>query len=159
MASSSGRNRSRNPAFEECLNKHKITFFPRARKLVRKEFSSAVEDLTEAKDRLSNGKYKYATINAYYSIFHAARSLLYSKGYRERSHHCLAAALEALFADRGLMDERLVRLFKESMALRENADYSANFSQDGALLSISNAELFIDAVSNILKRSFYKEKE
>ena len=150
MASSSGKGRSRNLGFEDCLKNHKIVFFPRAKKLVRKEFSAAQEDLEETRDRLAHGKFKYATINSYYAIFHGARALLYSRGYRERSHNCLAMALEVLFADKLLLDRRFIRVFRESMALREDADYSGSFSQEGAMQSILNAEEFIAAARVIL---------
>ena len=95
-----------NEAFKECLKNRKIIPFPRAKGLVQKELAAAKDDLAEAKDRLKNGRYKYATINSYYSIFHAARALLYSKGYRERSHHCLSVALEALFVQTAKMRGR-----------------------------------------------------
>lgn len=150
MASSSGRRPSRNPDFEECLRKRKIVLFPRAKKLVGKELLAALEDLEEARDRLAHGKCKYATINAYYAIFHAGRALLYSRGYRERSHNCLAIALEALFAEKGLLDKRFVRIFRGSMALREDADYSGFFSREGATMGISNAEEFIAAAKLVL---------
>jgi uncharacterized protein (UPF0332 family) len=100
---------------------------------------------------LAHGRFKYAAINSYYAIFHGARVLLYSRGYRERSHNCLAVALYALFADQGLLERRFVRIFRESMALREDADYSGSFSQEGAVQSILNADEFIDAARVILK--------
>lgn len=106
-----------NGAFKECLKNRKIIQFPRAKGFVQKELAAAEEDLTEAKDRLINKKYKYATINSCYSIFHAARALLYSKGYRERSHYCLSIALEALFVETEKLNSRFVGIFKNSMYL------------------------------------------
>jgi len=152
-ASLSGKNRSANRAFKECLDKRKIIFFPRAKGLAKKELLAAEEDLAEARDRFGHGKYKYATINAYYAIFHAARALIYSKGYRERSHYCLAVALEALFVDEDLLKSRYVRIFQDTMALREDADYSGSFSKEGASMSISNAGEFIEVARNLI-RSF-----
>lgn len=150
MGSSSGKDRRTNPAFEECLKKGKIVNFPRARKLVSKELLSARQDLEEASDRLNHGKWKYATINAYYAIFHAARALLYFSGYRERSHHCLAVALEALYVQKKLLDANELSLFRESMALRENADYLGAFSKEGAMMSVRNAEQFIEAAKSLI---------
>jgi uncharacterized protein (UPF0332 family) len=116
-----------------------------------KELAAAEEDLAEAKDRFNCDRYKYATINAYYSIFHAARALIYSKGYRERSHFCLAVALDAVFVDEGLLKGRYVRMLQDTMALREDADYSGSFSRDGASISISNAGEFIGAARRLIK--------
>src|SRR4030065_2121586 len=116
-----GKSRSVNPAFEKCLKDRKIILFPRAKRLAKKELAAAEEDLAEAKDRFEKLRYKYATINAFYAVLHAARALIYSKGYRERSHYCLAVALEALFVGESLLAGRYVRIFQDTMALREDA--------------------------------------
>lgn len=140
-----------NEAFKECLKNRKIIPFPRAKGLVQKELAAAKDDLAEAKDRLKNGRYKYATINSYYSIFHSARALLYSKGYRERSYHCLSVALEALFVETAKMSIRFIGIFKNSMSLRENADYSSSFSKESAFLSISYAQEFLEIAITLLR--------
>jgi len=150
-ASPYGKNRPVNPAFEKCLKDRKIIPFPRAKRLALKELAAAEEDLAEARDRSCHGKYKYATINAYYAIFHAARALIYSKGYRERSHFCLAVALDAVFVDKGLLKGRYVRILQDTMALREDADYGGSFSKEGAFISISNAEEFIGVAGDLVR--------
>lgn len=72
-------------------------------------------------------------IQAYYSMFHAARALLYSEGYRARSHAaCLAVAIEALFVEKKRLPPVLLRAFRKTMALRADADYQAEFSTEGA---------------------------
>lgn len=142
-----------NQAFKECLEKRKIFAFPKAKALVDKEFKVASEDLAEAKDRFQNKRYKYATINAYYATFHAARALLYSKGYRERSHYCLYVAIEALFVEAGILEKHFARILKDGMSLREDADYGGDFSEEGASLSISNAEEFIRVSKELLSKS------
>jgi len=150
MESFSGKDRSTNQAYKDCLKKRKIIPFSRAKNLARKELLAAADDRAEAKDRFANRRYKYATINAYYAIFHSSRALLYSKGYRERSHHCLAVALEALFVESGLMDIRFIKMFREGMSLREDADYSGSFSKESAKLSLVNAEEFLTKAESLL---------
>jgi uncharacterized protein (UPF0332 family) len=140
-----------NQAFKECLNKRKLIPFPRAKKLSQKELGAAEEDLAEATDRFANGRYKYAAINAYYAFFHAARALLYSEGYRERSHYCLGITLEALFVEQGHLAGRYVRMLQGTMALREDADYSGTYSKDGASTSIANAQEFIMAARKLMQ--------
>ncbi len=139
-----------NQAFKDCIEKKRIFEFPEAKKLVNKELSIAIDDLNEAKDRFKNGKYKYAIINAYYATFHSARALLYSKGYRERSHYCLYVAIDALFVRAGLLEKRFARILKDGMSLREEADYGGEFSKEGAALIISNAEEFIKKSEELL---------
>ena len=75
---------------------------------------------------------------------------MFSKGYRERSHYALYIAIEALFVEPGVLEKRYSHILKDSMSLREDADYSGEFSKDGASLSINNAEEFIKRAKEIL---------
>ena len=136
--------------FKKALERKRIIPFSEAKSLIKKELGAAKDDLTEAKDRLKNKKYKYATITAYYSMFHAARVLLYSKGYREKSHYYLLVALKALFVDKGLIDEKMARDFHTSMVLREGADYHGEFSKEGAHSSLESATNFYRKVEEMV---------
>jgi uncharacterized protein (UPF0332 family) len=83
-------------------------------------------------------------------MFHAARALIYSKGYREKIHYCLSIALRALFIEEGKMDVQSGRDFLNAMNLREAADYEAEFSEIGAKAVIAAAEKFIVKARDLL---------
>ena len=51
------------------------------------EMRQSEDDLASARESLRSCNYKWATVQAYYSMFHAAKAVLYSAGYRERSHY------------------------------------------------------------------------
>src|SRR4030043_230034 len=129
--------------FRECLSRGKIIQFPQGKRLVDKELNSACNDLVDAKFGLEHSRYKWSTIQGYYSMYHAARALIYSAGYRERSHYCLLVALQELFVDRGILTPDFVESFRNSMRLRETADYGSDFSEDGAFLVIERADIFL----------------
>jgi uncharacterized protein (UPF0332 family) len=139
-----------NQDFKQCLENKKIIAFPRGKELVNKEVSIAQRDLLDAKAGFDNQRYKWSTIQGYYAMFHAAQALVYSRGYREKSHYCLAVALRALFVDESKMDAQLVRDFLNAMNLRQTADYEAEFSQSGAKAVIASAERFIEKAAAIL---------
>jgi uncharacterized protein (UPF0332 family) len=139
-----------NREFKQCLENKKIVSFARGKNLVKKELAVAKSDLADAKAGYENGRYKWSTIQAYYAMFHAARALVYSQGYREKSHYCLATALKALFVDEGTMEAQSVRDFLNAMNLREAADYEAEFSQAGAKAVIASAEKFIEKAAAVL---------
>jgi uncharacterized protein (UPF0332 family) len=139
-----------NREFKQCLENKKIVSFAKGKNLVKKELSVARSDLSDAKAGYENGRYKWSTIQAYYAMFHTARALVYSRGYREKSHYCLAVALGALFIDEGKMDAQSVRDFLNAMNLREAADYEAEFSQAGAKAVIASAEKFIEKAAAVL---------
>ena len=136
--------------FKQCLESKKIITFARGKELIEKEISIAQSDLSDAKAGFDNQRYKWSTIQAYYAMFHAARALIYSQGYREKSHYCLAVALRVLFVDEGKMDAKTVRDFFNAMNLREAADYEAEFSQSGAKAVIASAGRFIEKAMAIL---------
>jgi len=139
-----------NQEFEQCLENKKVIPFTKGKNLFKKELSVAKSDLADAKAGYENGRYKWSTIQGYYAMFHAARALVYSRGYREKSHYCLAVALRALFVDEGTMDAQSVRDFLNAMNLRESADYDADFSQSGAKAAIASAEKLIEKAAAIL---------
>jgi len=134
--------------FERFIEERRLIKIRSDRKLVTKEVEGAVSDLEEAKGSLSRKKFKWATIQGYYSMFHAARALVYSKGYREKSHYALLIALRKLFENR--VESELLQDFEEAMSLREEADYGLIFSEEGATSIAKNAEKFLGRVKEIL---------
>jgi len=129
-----------NPHFQECLKKRRIIEFPKGKKLVQKELKSAEEDIKDAKFGLSAGRFKWPTIQGYYAMCHAARALLFSRGYREKSHYCLYIALKELFVNSGLLSIDFAEAFYHAMRLRENADYRSLYSKSSAERILKNAE-------------------
>jgi uncharacterized protein (UPF0332 family) len=118
------------------------------RKLILKEIEGAASDLEDAKDSLSRKKFKWATIQGYYSMFHAARALVYSKGFREKSHYALLVALRELFG--GQLEADSIEDFDEAMGLREEADYGLVFSEGAAREIVDDAEKFLSKAKAIL---------
>ncbi len=84
-------------------------------------------------------------------MFHAARALLYSRGYRERSHYCVMVGIEHLFAEEGLLDMKWARALRNAMSMREDADYSSEFSEDGAKTTVKNADGFLKEAKRIIE--------
>jgi len=129
--------------FKDCLKRRKIMEFDRAPELVPKELAEAVSDLNSAKTSFKDGNFKWAIIQSYYSMFHSARALIYSRGYRERSHHCLIIALRSLFVAQGLLDAELLESLQIAKRLRETADYYGEFSRDASEQLIKDAGQFL----------------
>ena len=118
------------PKFQKMLAERKLMRASISKGMIEKEIEAANSDLKDSKDSLRQGKVKWATIPAYYSMFHSARALLYSKGYRERSHYALPVAIRELFGTEIGTD--LINACEEGMELRQEADYGLKFSEQGA---------------------------
>jgi uncharacterized protein (UPF0332 family) len=129
-----------NQSFKNCLARGQITEDPAAKNFVDKEIEGAEHDLARARDSWSDKDYKWTTVQAYYVGFHSIRALLFSRGYRERSHLCLIQAIHALFVDDGLLDRSLLKHLEKVKILREKADYDLEFSPLGAEKSLHVAE-------------------
>jgi len=136
--------------FQKCLENKKIKPFPKGKTLISKELEIAKEDWKTAKESLTRKNYKWSTIQSYYSMFHAARALLYNQGYRERSHYCLVVGIRELYVNKNLLSYTLLEALQLGKTLRENADYYAEFSQTGAKDMLDKAREFLEKADEIL---------
>ena len=136
--------------FQKCLESKKIKPFSKGKILVSKELEIAEDDRRTAKESLTKNNYKWSTIQSYYSMFHAARALLYNQGYRERSHYCLVVGIRELYVNKNLFSHTLLETLQLGKTLRENADYYAEFSQAGAKDMLDKAGEFLEKANEIL---------
>jgi uncharacterized protein (UPF0332 family) len=133
------------------LEERKLLRIKPDRKLVTKEIKGAEYDLGRARESLEKKDFKWATIQAYFSMFHSARSLLYNEGYREKSHTALRIALKELFEASGKLSREALRNFEDAMDLREEADYRLEFSESNSVELVDDALEFLDAAKQVLR--------
>jgi uncharacterized protein (UPF0332 family) len=112
--------------FDECIERGKIVRIPVDPALVAKELREAKADLAAAERSLADHQEKWAIIQGYYALFHALRSQVFARGYREKSHRCLKYAIEALLVDEGALGPEVLEQFSFAMDLREGADYKVH---------------------------------
>lgn len=134
--------------FRQLLADRKLIKAGVSRGMILKEIRAAGNDLKDSKDSLEQKKFKWATIQSYYSMFHSARALLYSRGLRERSHYALLVAIKELFGNR--LGTSLIGGFEEGMELRQEADYGLKFSEDGAIETVEGASEFLKKAKALL---------
>ena len=123
------------------LSERKLLKANISKDIILKEIESAQTDLQDAQDSLQQNKFKWATIQGYYSIFHSTRALLFSKGFREKSHYALLLAMRELFPKE--LGSSLMLQFEEAMGLRQEADYGLKFSETGAIDTIDSGASFL----------------
>ncbi len=137
--------------FKRCLEKRKLVKIGIEKDIILKEINESSDDFKRAKKSFAENEFKWTIIQTYYSMFHATKALVYAGGYREKSHYCLMVALEELYVNQNKLEPSYVKMFKDVMRLREDADYGMIYSQHAAILAISNAEKFIERARVILK--------
>jgi len=131
------------------LRERKLLRIRADKKLVLKEIEGASYDLRRGRRSLDDDDAKWAIVKAYYAMFHAARALLFSKGFREKSHRALLAALRELF--RSSIEPGLFDAFEDGMAMREEADYSMIYSKESAAELVESAQRFLLEAKRMLK--------
>lgn len=114
------------------IQKGKLKKVTYSDEMCKKEFSVAKKDLDAAKSSNETKNFKWATIQAYYAIFHGVRALIYRSGYREESHSALKLAFKELYIETDILSEEVYIALERGMNLREMADYKESYSQSGA---------------------------
>jgi len=136
--------------FEDFIKKGKLKKIQFSGDMVEKEFKIGKEDLEDAKFSFREGKYKWATIQSYYALYHMIRSLVFKAGYREESHVALKIAFEELYIKTGMVGKYIYNTFERGMILRENADYKGTFSQESAEALLKNVEKSVSDIEKII---------
>ncbi len=132
--------------FDECIERGKIVKISIDQGLVAKEIHEAEADLSAAERSLLDHQEKWAIIQGYYSLFHSLRSMVFSKGYREKSHRCLKYAVEALIVDEGVLGPEVLEQFSFAMDLREGADYGCIYNAESARIVVASARSVYEMV-------------
>ena len=137
--------------FEDCVNKNKLVKFARGKEIAIKKYQDAVEDLDNAKDGNKRKKYKWATIQSYYSMFNAGNALLMKKGWREKnSHYCLIIGLKELYVKTNELDISFIDALQKGKVLRESANYQREWTEESCKELLVKAEEFIGVVKSII---------
>ena len=137
---------------KKCLDEKRLVRIPVQPDLVQKEMDAASFDLNTAEESFSEGNHKWATVQAYYSMFHTAKALVLCRGYREKSHACLSIALKSLLVDENLLGQSHFEHFRDCMELRDDADYGLIYSKHSAETVIGWANEFLEAARRIIQK-------
>ena len=137
--------------FEDCIKQGRIVQVEIDEDWMRKEFEEANYDLSKASESIEHKDFKWAIVQGYYSMFHAAKALVLSAGYREKSHNCLIIALRELFIEKKKLEREYSNYIEEAMDLRHQADYGLEYSEEESGIVVENAGKFVKAAGNLLK--------
>ena len=116
---------------KDCLEKGYLKEEKPDPALIEKELKESDHDLERAKKAVAEEDFKWAIIKCYYSMFHAAKALLFSLGLREKRHFAVQIVLEDL-VKKGKLESIYLEYFSASMGAREDADYRYKYSREKA---------------------------
>lgn len=124
----------------------------RVKELSKYRFETSLENLEDAKLMFENGRYKNALNRAYYSIFHAIRSVNTLKEFDSSKHSGVIAFFNQSYVKEGVFDKELSKIIKQAYDYREKADYLDFYiaSSEEAGKQIARAEVFKEAIKTYL---------
>ena len=137
--------------FERCIKKRFLIKIKSSEEMIEKEITNSEYDLNRSKDSIKNKDFKWAAVQAYYSMFHAAKALVLKKNFREKSHYCLLIALKELYVKKDLLNKDMIDNFEICMNLRHDADYGLIYDKESAETAINYAESFFNKTLKTLE--------
>ena len=137
---------------DDCLEKGYLKTIEVDVRLVQKELNEANYDFDSANKAYNSGDTKWCIIKCYYSMFHAAKAVLFRLGYQEKKHIAILAVLEEL-NKKGKIKSKLITNFRASMSAREDADYNYIYSNEIASYDLNITEEFIKAMEEFINSS------
>ena len=135
--------------FEKCVQDGRLVKMSATDDIIGKELEEAEYDLVKAEESLMKEDYKWASVQAYYSMFHSAKALVFRKGYREKSHYCLIVALRELYVNTNELDGDYVDTYEMCMDIRHEADYGLSYDKESARLCIEAAGSFLQKTKDL----------
>jgi uncharacterized protein (UPF0332 family) len=116
----------------------------------------AREELQAAKYLLEKNIIKSSLSSSYYSIFHAARTLLVFEKLDSKKHSGVIALFNEKYIKPGLLDEKAKDILTKAFYLRVDSYYKDFYlaSQKEAAEQIKNAEYFLNLIVNFIKQHY-----
>lgn len=118
--------------------------------LINKEIEESKYDLGKAEKAFDEKDFKWCIIKAYYSMFHAARAVLFKLGYMEKRHFAISVVLEDL-NKKGKLESKYLNDFNAAISSREEADYHYTYSKEIAEHNLLIAKEFFSRLKNLLR--------
>jgi uncharacterized protein (UPF0332 family) len=139
--------------FKDCLSKRLLRKDNSAPERVKKSLEIAERFLSSANKNIEIEELEMSEIASYNSIFHSARSLLFKKGYIERSHICVILALKEFYKDNYKLID-LLNTFDKIRISRHNIQYGGELiDKEEAVFVYDFARQFLEKTKKIIKEN------
>ncbi|MFH1221850.1 MAG: HEPN domain-containing protein [Candidatus Micrarchaeota archaeon] len=136
---------------------------PSDRKRALNSLKMAEHKLERAKADLGNNCYEDSLINAYTSMFHSARALLFRDGYKEKNHYGLCMYIREKY--HGLLEMRYINELNTLRTIRHKIIYG---DEDVNIREVQEAETksaielaagFLNAVKKLIEGNPQKNEQ
>lgn len=125
----------------------------RIKELSKYRYETSLEDLSDAKLMLDNGRYKNALNRGYYSIFHSIKSICALDGFDSCKHSGVISHFNQNYVKKEIFPKELSKIIRLASENREKADYLDFFiaSKEEAEKQVERAEVFNRNIGEYLR--------
>ena len=113
--------------YNDCMREGLLRKMPPSKDKATQSLKKAREWLKEGENSLKGDAFSSSILASYMVMFHAARTILFFDGFREKSHACVARYLEEKYVKTGKLDKKWVELLDHSREIRHNDQYDLSF--------------------------------
>lgn len=138
--------------YNDCIRENLLRKIPPSMGKATQSIKKSKEWLLESEKSLKGGAAGSSILSSYMSMFHAARSILFFNGYREKSHACIARYLEEKYVKNKKLDMKWVELLDHNREVRHDDQYNLSFfsTEEEAENAFKSAKDFLYTMENLL---------
>jgi len=138
--------------YNDCVNKGLLRKIPPSKDKALKSIEKAGKWLAEAESTFKSSAFNSSVLDSYMVMFHAARSILFFDGWREKSHACVARYLEEKYVKHGKLEKKWVELLDLHRDIRHDDQYDLSFfsTQEDAEKALKSAKEFLERMKMLL---------
>lgn len=139
--------------YNDCMREGLLRKIPPSKDKAIQSLNKAREWLKEAENSLKGDAFNSSILASYMVMFHAARTILFLDGFREKSHACVARYLEEKYVKTGKLDKKWVELLDHSREIRHDDQYDLSFfsTKEEAEKALKSANDFLLAMGQLFK--------
>ena len=139
--------------YNNCIEEGLLRKIPPSKDKAVQSLKKAHEWSKDAEKSLKAGAINSSIQASYLVMFHAARSILFFDGFREKSHACVARYLEEKYVKTDKLHKKWVELLDHNREIRHNNQYDlSSFStEEDAEKALKSAMDFLDAIEVLFK--------
>ena len=139
--------------YNDCMKQGLLRKIPPSKDKATQSLKKAREWLKEAENSLKGEAFSSSILASYMVMFHAARTILFLDGFREKSHACVARYLEEKYVKTGKLDKKWVELLDHSREIRHDDQYNLSFfsTKEEAGRALESAREFLSSIEDLFK--------
>lgn len=134
---------------EECFRLRLLRKIQPDTEKSRKSLELARMRLLRGAEAVEAGFFEFAILEAYMTMFHAARAVLYKDGVQEKSHYAISVYLKELYTDK--IAGHVINLLTIHRIERHESMYGLEYkpTKDDASTALADAKLFVNEMERV----------